>query len=232
MTYGIASAPAVASVDIDTRARFINRTYGHLFGAIVAFTLFEVALFKTGLAARLFQLMAGSSWLLWLGAFMVVSWLASRVAHNSASMGAQYAALGGFVAAEGIVFAPLLYVAEFSAGGGVIQNAAYLTVLGFAGLTAIAVMTRKDFSFLGGILRWVALCALGLIVAGALFGFSLGIFFTIGMIAFAGAAILYDTSNVLYHYPESRYVGASLQLFASIALLFWYLLQLLMSSRD
>jgi hypothetical protein len=52
------------------------------------------------------------------------------------------------------------------------------------------------------------------------------------MIGFAGAAILYDTSNVLHHYPEDRYVGAALQLFASVALMFWYVLRLFMGSRD
>ena len=48
-----------------------------------------------------------------------------------------------------------------------------------------------------------------------------------------GAAILYDTSNVIHHYPEDRYVGAALQLFASVALLFWYVLQIFLArGRD
>ena len=51
------------------------------------------------------------------------------------------------------------------------------------------------------------------------------------MIALAGGWILYDTSNVMLHFPEDRYVGASLQLFASVALMFWYVLMLFMS-RD
>ncbi len=51
------------------------------------------------------------------------------------------------------------------------------------------------------------------------------------MIGLAGAAILYDTSKVLRDYPEDRYVAASLQLFASVALMFWYVLRLFMS-RD
>jgi FtsH-binding integral membrane protein len=47
----------------------------------------------------------------------------------------------------------------------------------------------------------------------------------------AGAAILYDTSNVLLRFPEDRYVAAALELFASVALMFWYVLRLFMS-RD
>ena len=51
------------------------------------------------------------------------------------------------------------------------------------------------------------------------------------MIALAGGAILYDTSNVLNHFPEDRYVGAVLELVVSVALLFWYVLSLFIS-RD
>ena len=107
-----------------------------------------------------------------------------------------------------------------------------MTLLGFAGLTTVAFVTRKDFSFLGALLRWGFLVALLLIVASVLFGFHLGTFFSVAMIALAGGAILYDTSNVLYHYPEDRYVAASLELFASVALLFWYVLQFFLGSRD
>jgi FtsH-binding integral membrane protein len=92
-------------------------------------------------------------------------------------------------------------------------------------------MTRKDFSFLGGILRWGFIVALVLIVAGVLFGFQLGTFFSVAMIGLAGAAILYDTSNILHHYPEDRYVAGALELFSSVALMFWYVISLLLS-RD
>jgi len=104
-------------------------------------------------------------------------------------------------------------------------------LLGFAGLTAVAFLTRKDFSFLGSMLRWGFVAALLLIVGGVLFGFQLGTFFSVGMIALAGAAILYDTSNVLHHFPEDQHVSASLQLFGSIALMFWYVLSLFLSSE-
>jgi uncharacterized protein len=212
------------------RARFLNRTYGHLFGAIALFILFEIALFETGLAAQITGVMLGTSWLVWLGAFMVVGWLATRAAHRSERLSTQYLALGGYVVAQGLIFVPMLFIArEYFPGA--IENAAYATVIGFAALTAIVAKTGKDFSFMGGLLKWGGLCALGLIVLGAVSGFSLGIFFVVAMIAFAGGAILYDTSNVLHHFPEDRYVAGALQLFASIALLFWYVLQLFMS-RD
>jgi hypothetical protein len=224
------SAVPAASLGVEARGTFIVRTYQHLLGAIVAFTAIEVYLFKSGLAESIARAFLGTSWLLVLGGFMVVSWIASHVAHSSRSRGAQYAALAGFVVAEALIFVPLLFLAA-NAAPGVIRSAATVTLMGFTGLSAVVFFTRKDFSFLGGILRWAFILALVLIVAGVLFGFELGTFFSVAMIALAGGAILYDTSNVLHHFPQDRYVGAALQLFASVALMFWYVLRLFLS-RD
>lgn len=221
----------VADLSTDVRSAFIMRTYTHLFGAIVGFTLIEMWLFSTGLAETIARAILGTSWLIALGGFMVVGWFASRAAHSAASKGAQYGALALFVAAEAILFVPLLYMAQ-SYAPGVIQSAASVTLLGFAGLTTVAFLSRKDFSFLGSLLRWGFLIALVLIVASVIFGFNLGTFFSVAMIALAGGAILYDTSNVLHHYPEDRHVGAALELFSSVALLFWYVLSFFIGSRD
>jgi uncharacterized protein len=216
---------------VDARARFIVRTYNHLFGAILLFTLIEVGLFMSGIAQVMAQAMLGVNWLLVLGGFVVVSWLASRFAHTAESKPVQYLALGGFVVAEAIIFVPLLYIAQTVAPGA-IQSAALVTMVGFGGLTAIAFISKKDFSFLGAFIKWAGVCALLLIIGGVVFGFQLGTFFSVAMVGLAGAAILYDTSNVLHHFPEDRYVGASLELFSSVALMFWYVLRIFISSRD
>jgi hypothetical protein len=143
---------------------------------------------------------------------------------------AQYAALAAYVTAYAILVVPLLYVAE-SYAAGVIRSAATVTLLGFTGLTAVAFVTRKDFSFLRGVLLWGGVVALVLIVAGVAFGFELGTYFSVAMVGLAGAAILYDTSNILRHYPLDRHVGAALELFGSVALMFWYVLRLFLSRR-
>ena len=221
----------VAALDTDRRATFLTRTYTHLLGAILGFTVLEVMLFTNGLAEPIARTMLGGSWLVVLGAFMLVSWLASRAAMNATSLGTQYAALAGFVVAEAIIFVPLLYIANTTAPG-TIQSAALVTMMGFVGLTAVAFSTRKDFSFLGGMMRWLGMMALVLIVASVIFGFELGTWFSVAMVTFAGAAVLYDTSNVLHHFPEDRYVGAAMQLFASVALMFWYVLRIFIGSRD
>lgn len=220
----------VAALSVDDRATFITRTYGHLLGAILLFVGIEVFLFQSGLAAPMAAAMLGVNWLLVLGGFVVVSWLASRAANSSMSQPIQYLALGGFVLAQAIIFVPLLYIAD-SYAPGAIQSAAVVTMIGFAALTGIVFTTRKDFSFMGSMLRWGFVIALVAIVAGVLFGFQLGTWFSVAMVALAGGAILYDTSNILHHYPEDRYVSAALQLFASVALLFWYVLSIFTSRR-
>lgn len=220
----------VVEMDGQARGRFISRTYNHLFSSIVVFTLIEIALFKTGLAEVMANAMLGVSWLLVLGGFVVVSWVARSVAHRAESKAVQYAALAGYVVAEAIIFVPLLYVADAYAPG-VITSAAAITLVAFAALTMVVFWTRKDFSFLRGILMWGGIVAIALIVGGAIFGFQLGTYFSVAMVALAGASILYDTSNVLHHYPEDRYVAAALELFASVALMMWYVLRLLMSRR-
>jgi len=212
----------------DSRATFLKRTYSHLLMAIVAFTMFEVFLFQSGLAKPIASAMLGMNWLLILGGFMVVSWIASRAAHSAESLSTQYIALFAYVIANGLIFVPMLYIANHYVPGAIAQ-AAQVTLLGFSGLTLIAFYTRKNFSFLRGFLYWGGLCALGAIVVSVLFNNDLGIWFSVAMVAFAGAAILYDTSNIIHEFPEDRYVGAALQLFASVALLFWYVLRLIMA---
>lgn len=220
----------VAELDDHSRGRFVSRTYAHLFGAILAFTLIEIALFKLGFAEPIARAMMGTSWLIVLGGFILISWLARGMAHKAESKAAQYGALALYVVGQSIIFVPLLFIADAYAPGA-ISSAALVTFIGFAALTAIVFITRKDFSFLRGVLMWGGICGLVLIVAGAIFGFQLGTYFSVGMIALAGASILYDTSNVLHHYPEDRYVAAALELFASVALMLWYVLRLFLSRR-
>ena len=230
-TYAMPRAVPVSQIGAEARGRFIARTYAHLLGAVVAFVALEVMFFTTGIAASIYGALAsGNGWMIAFGAFMVSGWIASRMAETAESKAVQYGGLALMVVAYAVIFVlPLGMAMQFE---GMIQSAAMVTLACFSGLTWFVFMTRKDFSFLGSILAWVGIGALVLIVAGMIFGFQLGIFFSVGMVLFAGAAILYDTSNVLHHYPEDRYVGAALQLFASVALLFWYILQIFMSSND
>jgi FtsH-binding integral membrane protein len=227
-----ASPYAVAQAPEDVRATFYQKTYLHLAGAIGAFILLEMALFAIpGIETKVFGMLQGKfSWLVVLGLFMGASWIANKWATSNTSKGMQYAGLGLYIVAEAIIFLPLLLMAAYYSGqGNIIGQAAIITLGLFAGLTFVAFTTKKDFSFLGGMLKIGGFVAIGLIVASIFLGFNLGIWFSAAMVLFAGGSILYQTSNIIHHYRSDQYVAASLGLFASVALLFWYILRILMS---
>lgn len=217
----------VSDASVEDRSDFIWKCYAHVVVAILAFAAIEVYFFSSGIAERIAAPML-NNWLFVLGGFMLVSWGASHVAHRIESKNAQYAAFAAFIFIEALIFAPMLYIAAISQPG-VIDSAAGVTILGCVGLIATAMITRKDFSFLRGMLTWMFFLAMAGIIGSLIFGFHLGTWFSVAMIGFAGAAILYDTSNIMHHYPQDRYVAASMALFASIALMFWYILRLFMS---
>jgi FtsH-binding integral membrane protein len=233
-TWGTIAAEAETS----ERTRFIRLTYLHLGGAVLAFMALEAFLLSLpGIGDIVMQVMgARFGWLVVLGAFMGVSYIANSWANSSTSIGTQYLGLGLYVVAEAVIFLPLLYFAATFApeGSNVIAMAGMLTLVVFTGLTAIVFLTGADFSFLRTALMLGGFVALGVIVCAILFGFHLGLVFIAAMIALASGYILYDTSNVLHHYQIGQHVAASLALFASVALLFWYILQLVLSltSRD
>jgi hypothetical protein len=225
----VRSIPA-ADATVDERSQFIRRTYAHLAGAVAAFVVLESFLIQSPLAPAMLRFIGAFNygWLMVLGGFILVGWLARGMASKADSVSMQYAGLALYVVAEGIIFVPILYLAVYYSSPDVLPTAATITGLLFLALTTIAFTTRKDFSFLRGALTIGGFVALGLIVAGTIFGFTLGLLFSVLMVALAGGAILYDTSKILHHYPTDRYVGASLELFASVALLFWYILRIVM----
>ncbi len=219
----------VSELSVDDRSTFIWKCYAHVVGAILAFAAIEVYLYQSGISAAIAEPMLQNWWMV-LGAFILAGWGASHVAHRVQSIQAQYAALAFFVVAEALIFAPLLFIAMMMQPG-MIDSAAGVTILGCVGLIATVMVTRKDFSFLRGMMVWMFFLAMAAIIGSMMFGFELGTWFSVAMIGFAGAAVLYDTSNIIHHYPQDKYVAASIQLFSSIALMFWYVLRMFMS-RD
>ncbi len=221
----------VAQARPSQRAEFIRQTYMHLAGAVLAFIVLETILIQSpiGPAFATFVLTSRFAWLGILGGFSLLGWLARSLAANARSRDRQYLGLGIYVVLEAIIFVPIIFLAINYAGPEVLPTAAILTGLMFAGLSAVALITRKDFSFLGSILTIGGFVALGLIVCSAIFGFSLGLFFSVAMVAFASGAILYTTSNIIHYYSTDGYVGAALELFAAVAVLFYYVLRILLS---
>jgi FtsH-binding integral membrane protein len=229
------SRPVAARAETADRVSFIRRTYAHLGGAILAFMGLEALLVYLFPPEQIWGWLSFSpfSWLLVLGAFLVAGWVAQTWARSETSVALQYAGLGLYVVAQAAIFLPLLSLAWYYCGPTVIPTAGLLTLAVFGGLTASVFVSRKDFSFLRPILFVGSLLALGLIVCGVLFQFNLGVFFAFAMVALMSGYILYYTSNVMLYYRTDQHVAAALALFAAVATLFWYILQIVMrfSSR-
>jgi FtsH-binding integral membrane protein len=220
----------VSELPAEARGAFLVRTYSHLALAIALFVGIEVWFFQTGIANTIVQAFDSVSWLIVLGGFMVLSWLATFLANPAISRPLQYLGLVLYVFLQAVITVPLLDIANQTAPG-VIASAAQATLGGFFLLTAVVVTTRKDFSFLRTFIIWGGLLGLAAIVCAALFQFNLGTWFSVGMVVLAGASILYTTSSIMRDYPENADLSAAIQLFAAVAMMFWYVLRLFMGSR-
>lgn len=219
------------SSDVE-KADFYKKTYLHVALAILAFIGVEAVLLQIVPDQLIFAMFAQRYiWLLIIGVFWLASILATKWS-LSLDKSTQYFGLGFYVLLEAVIFLPLIKIATLYSGPQVIYQAAMLTIAMFSGISFIAFTSKRDFSFLRNIIVIGGFISLGLIVGGMLFGFNLGLWFSVGMVILASATILYQTSKLKDSYSTNQYVGASLQLFASIMLLFWYILSILMSRRS
>jgi FtsH-binding integral membrane protein len=239
---------ATATAGVSDRTRFIRLTYLHLLLAILAFAGLEWLLMnnpflveKVSIPVVQFALGGRWNWGIVLAVFMVVSWVADYWARHASSRGMQYAGLGLYVIAEAIIFVPLLAIVQWKTaeiiakGGGdpnIIRDSAFTTLGIFSALTLSVFITKKDFSFLRSGLMMASGAALMLIVLSLVFGFNLGIVFSVAMVLLAAGYILFQTSEVLAHYDPRNYVAAALALFSSVALMFWYVIRIFMRARE
>lgn len=243
MAFAQSSRPiegAVATLGVSDRVAFLRRTYAHLGVALLAFAAIAGGMMRfmpeTSFKFSKWALQGRWTWLMVIFAFMAIGWIAERLARSETSRGLQYVGLGIAVIAEGIILQPLLWLVAIKFGNpdtffSVISQSTLITLAIFVGLTATVFITKKDFSFMRGILVVLTFAALGIILASMLFGFSLGAVFCGFMIALMAGYILYQTSLVMRDFPPTHHVAASLMLFSTIATLFWYVLQLVASLR-
>jgi hypothetical protein len=225
---------SVAQESEVTRVDFIRKTYTHVALAVLGFVLVEALFLNTPFIVEIGLAMTqGMTWLIVLGGFMFATSAIERWAMRSTSVQQQYLAMFLYVVVEAFVFVPMLYMAiYFTESTAVLNQAVVITLALFTGISYIALTSKKDFSFLSSALTVGGFIAIGLVVAGMLFGFSLGLWFSVAMVILAGGSILYQTSNVLHHYNKNQHVAAALGLFASLMLLFWYVLSILTRLTD
>jgi modulator of FtsH protease len=223
-----------------TRLGFLKKVYG-LFTASIVFSA----------AGALVALNAGRSasptGIPPLVGFFANHWIIALVITLGSVFGASYVrhkpginvvALFGMATILGIVFAPALFVAQLSAGlGGTlssspVRDAFLLAVTGFVGLTGYALVTKKDFSYLGGALTMglfvlIGASILNLFLGSSVFGLAIS---SVAVLLF-GAYILYDTSQLLRS-DEDDAVGGAISLYLNFLNLFLAILRILSSRRD
>jgi FtsH-binding integral membrane protein len=244
---------AVATLGVSDRVAFLRRTYGLLGVSLIGFAVITGAMMRfmtqTSLSFSSWALTSQINWLIVIALFMGVGYLAQRLAQSETSRVVQLLGLGIFVVMESLLLQPILWrlIAQFGhprrmfvTGEGlglalsgqaasILMQAIIITLAIFVGLTLTVFLTKKDFSFMRGALSIGSFAALGVILASLLFGFSLGALFCGALILLMAGYILYQTSLVMSYFPPTGYVAAALMLFSTVATLFWYVLQLLMS---
>ncbi|RCW93821.1 Bax inhibitor-1/YccA family protein [Winogradskyella arenosi] len=216
------------------RMAFYKKTYAHVAAGVLVFILFEYLLLQSETVVEfMLSMTQGYKWLIMLGGFMLATNYAENMALKTTDKSKQYLAYGIYIFFEALIFVPMLFIAAFymESGPEILNQAAIVTLALFTGLSAVVLLTKKDFSFLKTGLTIGFFIAIGIIIAGAIFGFNLGLWFSAGMCLLAGGSILYQTSNLVKKYGVEDYIPAALGLFASLMLLFWYVLSILMS-RD
>jgi FtsH-binding integral membrane protein len=242
---------AVATLGVSDRVNFLRKTYAHLGGALIAFAAITAFMMRymteTSIKFSAWAMQGRWTWIAVIVLFMIVGVVAQRLAMSQTSRGLQYLGLGIAVVAEAVLLQPLLWIAMIKFGdprmfidtgggmgmaGTIILESALITIAIFVGLTVTVFVTKKDFSFLRGALAIGTFAVLGVILASAIFGFHLGAIFCGAVILLMAGYILYQTTLVMSYFPPSGYVAASLMLFSTIATLFWYVLQLMMSLRS
>lgn len=141
-------------------------------------------------------------------------------------------ALTGFM---GYTLGPLLNVfLHMQNGSQIIMTALGGTGIIFLALSAYALTTRSNFSYMGGFMMAASLILLLAIVANMFLKLAmLQLVITCGFMVFSSAMILYETSNII-HGGERNYIMATVSLYISIYNLFISLLQILsiFSNRD
>jgi FtsH-binding integral membrane protein len=223
--------------DADARVDFIRKTYIHLTGAVLAFAFICAVALQFDGVREICAMFLKTPFLYLIAMFglMGVSFVCDRWAAQSTNIGTQYLGLSLYTFAQAIFFLPMLWLAQVYFPGS-ITSAAVITLAVFIGLTLSVFITRADFSYLRSALFIGTFAALGVAICLMLIpgirGQGLSLLIGGVFVVLAAGYILYHTSQVLHHYPVNMYVAASLALFASLATLFWYILQIMMSRRS
>lgn len=225
---GSYAARGAAGAGISAEAtKVLRNTY-----TLLAMTLlFSAVMAGVSMAAGLGR---GASLICSLGALALVWLVLPRTANSSAGIGVVFA----FTGLLGLSLGPLLnHYLQLANGGQVVMQALGGTAVVFLALSGYVLTTKKDFSFLGGMLfaglMVVIVAAIGAMVAG-MFGVAISAFslaLSAAIVLLMSGFILFDTSRIV-NGGETNYIMATTALYLNIYNLFTALLHLLGAFSD
>lgn len=253
---------AVATLGVSDRVAFLRKTYGLLGISLIAFAavtgglLVYASNFSWSFSRWAF-FNGGLGWIVVFGLFVGATIWAQRLAMSENSRATQYVGLGLAVLVQSLLMQPLLWLLLMVFGDHVVvssysfetmsrhytmhmnahttamlMEAVVITLAIFVGLTLTVFVTRKDFSFLRGILSIAMFALIGVAFASWAFGFSIGALWCGAGVLVIGGYILYQTSMVMSTFPPTAHVAAATLLFTTLATLFRLVLQLVMIFSD
>jgi len=138
-----------------------------------------------------------------------------------------------FTGCMGMALGPILnrYLA-MSNGGEIIMQALGGTALIFFGLSAYALTTKKDFSYMGGFLSIGMLVVIVAMIANIFFAIpALSLAISAAVVMIMSGFILFDTSRII-NGGETNYIRATVSLYLNIYNLFIHLLALIGFGND
>jgi len=231
---------AVATLGVSDRVAFLRKTYGLLGVSLIVWAAATAAFFRYGTETSFkfsrWALNGQLNWLAVIGLLMVSGMAAQWLARSEKSRGVQLLGLGLEIGAWTFLMQPLLWILflKFKVEGAqaILGQGTVATLVIFTGMTATVFITKKDFSFLRGVITVGMFAAMGIIVASMLFGFSLGLVFTGAVSALLSLKILSGPRPPMNYFPPTHYVSAALMLFGTVATLFWNIIVFLMRLRQ
>jgi len=232
MTWASDSGFAIDAA-VNERVTFIRRTYLHLVGELGGVALATVVILQSVVLQRA-AVALWNSWILYLAAFFGLSLLTRKLLEGRKSLAIQYAGAALWVFFLGLLVAPLAMAANARFGSyAVLGEGLILTGCVFGGLTAYVFFTKKDFSYLGGILSVASWTLLGVaVIAFFLGGFAGSPIWSILWVLLLSGWVLYDTSKLMHRRHVDEYVAASVDLLVDFVYMFIHIVILLMGSRD
>jgi FtsH-binding integral membrane protein len=218
-------APTAAQATVAERMGFIRKVYALFFAAI----LFAIGGVVLGFVFPPIMMAVASH--PWITFFVLMGGVlgAQAVRHVP---GVNLLALFGFTTLTGAIISPLMYIVGRDNPASILQ-AGLLTVGIFGGLTAYVFISKKDFSFLRGMVMTglivvflAAILNLFIVGSSALsFGISAA-----ALLLFSGF-VLYDTSNIIRRYPTNEYIAGALDLYLDAFNIFLALIRILNAGR-